>query len=137
MDWLAWSRLHIIELFLTRIFLILPIIFLWFSESAVNYYIVIVSIHSVFIHSNIYVWKSFLDKIIVMPKFHHWHHSDEKIAINKNYAWQIAFYDTIFKTAVFEEKYPSSYWVTNKKNYPEWILKQTIYPFLKNKKPKV
>lgn len=134
MDWLAGSRLHIIEIFLTRIFLILPVIFLWFSEIAINAYVVLVSIHSVFIHSNIFVGNSFIDKIIVTPKFHHWHHSDEKKGLNKNFAWQFAFYDTLFWTAVFDEKYPISYGVLNKKDYPDGIIKQTLYPFLKRKR---
>lgn len=74
------------------------------------------------------VWGP-LKYLIVTPDFHHWHHSSEAIAIDKNYAAHYAFLDWIFGTAIRGQKgFPSAYGVVG--DYmPDGFLRQQAFPF--------
>jgi len=65
----------------------------------------------------------------VTPDFHHWHHSSDDEAIDRNYAAHFSFIDYIFGTAVDSEKqFPEKYGVVG--NYvPAGFLKQQAFPF--------
>ena len=100
MDWLAGSRQHIIELLITRTLVLAPIYVLGFSKEVIDAYIVIVGFQAVFNHANVSVRLGPLRYVIVTPNFHHWHHSQDKEALDRNYAAHFAFLDYLFGTAV-------------------------------------
>ena len=100
MDWLAGSRQHILELLITRTLVLAPIYVLGFSKEVIDAYIVIVGFQAVFNHANVSVRLGPLRYLIVTPNFHHWHHSQDDEAIDKNYAAHFAFLDHLFGTAV-------------------------------------
>ena len=85
LDWLAGSRLHLVDVVVTRAFTFVPIVLLG-SPAAVYAYLVFVSFHAVFIHANVRFRGGWLERVIVMPRFHHWHHSAEPEAVDKNFA---------------------------------------------------
>lgn len=97
------------ELFITRAGILFAITVFGFSEQASNIYVVIVTVWATLIHMNINLRLPYIDRILVGPRFHHWHHSTELQAINKNYAGQIALYDYIFGTALYKKDFPDSY----------------------------
>ena len=129
MDWLAGSRQHLIELLLTRTIILGPIYVLGFSKEVIDAYIVIVGFQAVFNHANVSVRLGPLRYFIVTPNFHHWHHSQDTEAIDRNYAAHFAFLDYIFGTAVSaDRKWPHNYGV--KGDYvPEGFLRQLTFPF--------
>ena len=53
MDWLAGSRLHILDVVVTRAVVVFPLFALGFDQRAVAAYLVFVSFHAVFIHANV------------------------------------------------------------------------------------
>ncbi len=132
MDWIAGSRVHIVEILITRTFVFLPIVLLGFSNGAVNAYLIFVAFQAVFDHANISVNPGLLRYIIVTPNFHHWHHSQDQEALDKNYAVHFAFLDYLFKTAVNSQKmWPDRYGVLG--DYvPRGFIKQFIFPFKAN-----
>ncbi|RZJ18959.1 MAG: sterol desaturase family protein, partial [Haliea sp.] len=93
MDWLAGSRQHILELLITRTLILAPIYVLGFSKEVIDAYIVIVGFQAVFNHANVSVRLGPLRYIIVTPNFHHWHHSQDDAALDRNYAAHFAFLD--------------------------------------------
>lgn len=129
MDWLAGSRQHIIELILTRTLVLAPIYVLGFSKEVIDIYIIIVGFQAVFNHANVSVRLGPLRYIIVTPNFHHWHHSQDTEAIDKNYAAHFAFLDYIFGSAVkSDHKWPSQYGVVG--DYvPKGYFRQLYFPF--------
>lgn len=129
MDWLAGSRQHIIELLLTRTLILAPIYVLGFSKEVIDAYIVVVGFQAVFNHTNVSVRLGPLGYLIVTPNFHHWHHSQDKEAIDRNYAAHFAFLDYLFGTAVKSDReWPSEYGVLG--DYvPNGFLKQLAFPF--------
>jgi sterol desaturase/sphingolipid hydroxylase (fatty acid hydroxylase superfamily) len=129
MDWLAGSRQHILEVLITRTLVLAPIFVLGFSKEVIDAYIVIVGFQAVFNHANVSVRLGLLRHVIVTPNFHHWHHSQDKEALDRNYAAHYAFLDHLFGTAVKSDRaWPSDYGVLG--DYvPNGFVKQFQFPF--------
>ncbi len=129
MDWMAGSRQHILELIITRTLVLAPIFVLGFSKNVIDAYIVIVGFQAVFNHANVSVRLGPLRYVIVTPNFHHWHHSQDDEAIDKNYAAHFAFIDHLFGTAVQSDRaWPAHYGVVG--DYvPNGFWKQVMFPF--------
>ena len=129
MDWLAGSRQHVLELLITRTLVLAPIFVLGFDKGVIDTYIVIVGFQAVFNHANVSVRLGPLRYLIVTPNFHHWHHSQDDEAIDKNYAAHFAFIDYLFGTAVKSDaKWPKQYGVVG--DYvPDRFWKQVKFPF--------
>jgi hypothetical protein len=49
-------------------------------------------------HANVRLRYGPLRYVLVSPEFHHWHHSTEREARNRNYAGLLAFWDVLFGT---------------------------------------
>ncbi len=129
MDWLAGSRQHIVELIITRTLVLAPIYVLGFSKEVIDAYILVVGFQAVFNHANVSVRLGPLRHVIVTPNFHHWHHSQDDAAIDRNYAAHFAFIDHLFGTAVKSERaWPQHYGVVG--DYvPDGFWKQMAFPF--------
>ena len=130
MDWMAGSRQHILELIITRTLVLAPIFVLGFSKEVIDAYIVVVGFQAVFNHANVSVRLGPLRYVIVTPNFHHWHHSQDDEAIDKNYAAHFAFIDHFFGTAVQSDRaWPAHYGVVG--DYvPDGFWKQLAFPFV-------
>lgn len=130
MDWLAGSRQHILEVLITRTLVLAPIYVLGFSKDVIDAYIVIVGFQAVFNHANVSVRLGPLRYVIVTPNFHHWHHSQDQEALDRNYAAHFAFLDYLFGTAVKSDReWPRDYGVLG--DYvPNGFVKQFKFPFV-------
>ncbi len=130
MDWMAGSRQHILEVLITRTLVLAPIYVLGFSKEVIDAYIVIVGFQAVFNHANVSVRLGPLRYLIVTPNFHHWHHSQDQEALDRNYAAHYAFLDHLFGTAVNSPKvWPERYGVLG--DYvPGGFWKQFRFPFV-------
>ncbi|ROQ19195.1 sterol desaturase family protein [Gallaecimonas pentaromativorans] len=128
MNWLASSRLHLIEILVNRLAGYLPIFVLGFAPSAVYAYLVFISFHAIFIHANVRFRFPVLRWLLATPEYHHWHHSSEDEAIDKNYAGFLPIYDVLFGT-VFMPKHLASRYGTVSDNIPDGIVGQFLYPF--------
>ncbi|MBN8886926.1 MAG: sterol desaturase family protein [Rudaea sp.] len=135
MDWLAGSRQHMLEIIATRVFVLAPLFVIGFSEAVINAYIIIVGFQAVFNHANVHLPWGPLKYLIVTPDFHHWHHSQDDEAIDKNYAAHYSFLDYLFGTAVkSERKFPERYGVVG--DYmPDGFVNQQLFPFKAMIKP--
>jgi len=73
MDWIAGSRQHIIEIFITRGLVLVPIFVMGFSKEVIDAYVIIVGFQAVFNHANVQINFGPLKYFIVTPQFHHIH----------------------------------------------------------------
>ncbi len=130
MDWLAGSRQSLFELIGTRIAVITPIFVLGFPREVVDVYIIVVGFQAVFDHANVSAGLGPLKYVFVTPNFHHWHHSRDTEAIDKNYAAHFAFLDYLFGTAAKADRpWPDRYGVVG--DYiPEGFVAQQLFPFI-------
>ena len=130
MDWLAASRIHFVDLALTKTFAILPVALLGFSTEAIA------------IHAAIYLWQTHLEHanvrltlgplrwLVAGPEFHHWHHAREREAFDKNFAGQLPFIDALLGTAYMpKSKMPAAYGIDDR--LPGNYLGQLLYPFVR------
>src|SRR4029079_13974199 len=86
MDWLAGSRLPLIDIVVTRGLSFVPLYLLGFSPPALYAYMIFVAFHAVFIHANVRFRFRAIERLIVTPRFHHWHHADAPEAVDRNFA---------------------------------------------------
>jgi sterol desaturase/sphingolipid hydroxylase (fatty acid hydroxylase superfamily) len=127
LDWIAGSRLHLVDIVVTRGLVLMPIMVLGFAPAAVYAYLVFVSMHAVLIHANVRLRAPWLERVLVLPRFHHWHHADAPEAINRNYAVHVPWLDTLFGTAHVPDGWPESYGVGGV-TAPEGFVAQVIWP---------
>lgn len=130
MDWLSGSRIHFGEVLFTRSTVILPVYLLGFSQNAINAYVVWVGVQSLLIHANTAITFGPLRYLFSTPHFHHWHHSADAEAIDKNYAAHLPVLDMLFGTYLDNgDRWPSTYGVVGKP-LPKGFLAQHLYPFI-------
>ncbi len=128
LDWLAGSRMHIVDVLVTRAAAFIPVFVLGFAPAALYAYLVFVSFHAVYIHSNIrWRWPG-LRWLIATPEFHHWHHTSDEEGLDKNFAGFLPMWDVVFGTAHQPGHWPKNYG-TVKFQPPETYLGQLVYPF--------
>lgn len=129
MDWIAGSRMHVLELIVTRVCVLGPLYVFGFEKSVMDMYIIVVGFQAVFNHANVHLPWGPIKYLIVTPDFHHWHHSSDDAAIDKNYAAHYAFLDYLFGTNVkTKERFPQKYGVVG--DYvPDGFVKQQLFPF--------
>jgi sterol desaturase/sphingolipid hydroxylase (fatty acid hydroxylase superfamily) len=129
MDWLAGSRMHILELIATRVLVLGSLYVLGFEKTVMDAYIIVVGFQAVFNHANVHLNWGPLKYVIVTPDFHHWHHSSDEIAIDKNYAAHFSLLDHVFGTAIKGQTgFPKNYGVFG--DYmPEGFIAQQNFPF--------
>ena len=129
MDWLAGSRLHLVDAVVTRALAFVPLYVLGFSDGPLFAYVALVSLQATFIHANVRFEFGRLAWLIATPRFHHWHHGAEPEAIDKNFAVHLPVIDVLFGTAHLPEgRWPQSYGL-NDERVPEGYVPQLIEPF--------
>ncbi|MFY9255817.1 MAG: sterol desaturase family protein [Fuerstiella sp.] len=129
MDWLAGSRLHIVDAVATRALTYVPIYILGFSETALYAYVAIVVVQATFIHANVRWEFPGFRWLLATPHFHHWHHAAEPEAIDKNFAVHTPLWDWLFGTIYVPKRWPREYGLCGKKDVPSNWLLQLLYPF--------
>jgi len=130
MDWLAGSRMHFAEVLFIRSIVILPIFLLGFARSAISGYVVWVAIQAVLSHANTSLPFGWLRHLIVTPHFHHWHHSADPEAIDRNYAASLPILDRLFGTYLDNAgRWPEQYGIVGKP-LPSGFVAQHLYPFI-------
>lgn len=132
MDWLAGSRTHFVDIFVTRCAAFIPLYVLGFSPLVFNIYILFMAIHAVLIHSNTRINFGLLKYIFATPQYHHWHHCEDPKYYGKNFSTIFTFIDRIFGTYYLpKDVWPEGTGV-HEGSYPKGYLKQMIHPFLKS-----
>jgi sterol desaturase/sphingolipid hydroxylase (fatty acid hydroxylase superfamily) len=127
LDWLAGSRLHLIDIVVTRGLSFVPLYVLGFAPTAVYAYLVFVSFLAVFIHANVRFGLGALDWLVVTPRFHHWHHAASPV--DKNFAVHLPWIDRLFGTAYLPAgRWPDTYGIDGRP-VPEGYWRQMIWPF--------
>jgi lathosterol oxidase len=127
MDWLAGSRLHLVDIVITRGLSFVPLYVLGFAPAALTAYLIFVSFHAVFIHTNIRFRFRALEPFLVTPRFHHWHHAVEPV--DRNFAIHLPWIDRLFGTAYLpEDRWPEQYGIAGHP-VPEGYWRQLALPF--------
>jgi sterol desaturase/sphingolipid hydroxylase (fatty acid hydroxylase superfamily) len=129
LDWIAGSRSHFFDDTLVRGVILVPLM-LGFSQNVIVAYLIFVTLHATWTHCNFRPNARWLEPYVVMPRYHHWHHSSQKAAIDKNFAIHFPWIDRLFGTYYFPAEWPSSYGL-DAEEIPNGFIRQTYEPFIK------
>lgn len=129
LDWLAGSRSHLLDEILVRAVVLIPLM-LVFSHEIMLAYLVFVSIHATLVHCNFGPSVKWLEPYLAMPRYHHWHHSSQPEAIDKNFAIHFPWIDRLFGTQYYPAHWPEKYGLAGE-DIPPGFLRQTLSPFLR------
>jgi lathosterol oxidase len=132
LDWIAGSRSHFVDDTLVRGFILAPLM-LGFSQSIIMAYLIFVTIHATWTHCNFGPNAKWLEKYLVMPRYHHWHHTSQKEGIDKNFAIHFPWIDKIFGTYYYPDDWPKFYGLDGEE-IANGFFRQTIEPFQKKRK---
>jgi sterol desaturase/sphingolipid hydroxylase (fatty acid hydroxylase superfamily) len=127
LDWLASARLHPVEMIVINIAVGIPLLLLGFTRETFGIYLVFSAILPILNHSNTKFQFPILDRIIATPNFHHWHHSNDLVARDKNFSG-FPIIDLLFGTYyVPKDQMPKIYGVDE--IIPQTYWQQLLYPF--------
>ena len=129
MDWLAGSRLHLVDVAVTRGLTYVPIYVLGFAEGPLFAYLVVVSAQATFIHANVRFDFGPLKWLVATPQFHHWHHAADAEAIDKNFAVHLPVLDAVFGTMYLPDRWPDAYGIGGGPRVPSGFARQFLWPF--------
>jgi lathosterol oxidase len=133
MDWLAGSRLHLVDVALTRALSYVPTYLLGFAEAPLFAYIAFVSIQATFVHANLRWELAWLGRILATPQYHHWHHGAERDAVDVNFAVHLPVLDRLFGTHFLPKgRWPAAYGLTSGERMPSGWLAQLVAPFTRS-----
>ncbi len=130
LDWVSSMRFHPVNDIVSRVFQAVPLVLLGFAPAAVVCAIPVVVSFIVVTHANVpWTWGP-LRNVFVSPVYHHWHHSTEPEAVDKNFAGVFVFWDWLFGTRYLPRaRHPERYGVFDT-GVPRGFLGLLAYPFL-------
>ena len=132
LDWIAGSRSHLVDDVVVRGFILVPMM-LVFPHNINVAYLFFVTMHATWTHCNFGPTIKWLEPFIIQPRYHHWHHTSQKEAIDKNYAIHFPWIDRLFGTYYLpEDKWPEAYGLNNE-DIPRGFWAQFVYPFTRKK----
>ena len=133
LDWIAGSRSHLVDDVAVRGFILIPMM-LVFPHDMLVAYLFFVNFHATWTHCNFGPTIKWLEPFLIQPRYHHWHHTSQSEAIDKNFAIHFPWIDRIFGTHYLpeEDKWPDTYGLHNEK-IPPGFWGQAFYPFTRRK----
>jgi lathosterol oxidase len=129
MDWIAGSRSHFIDIVLTRGLIMIPLMLCGFPQSVLAGYLVFVSFHATFSHTDFRPRPTRLEPYFVTVRYHHWHHAAHPEAVDVNFAIHFPIIDRLFGTYHLpKDAWPQRYGLIND-SLPSGFLAQLVAPF--------
>jgi lathosterol oxidase len=126
MDWLAGSRLHLVDVVATRALVVLPAFVLGFSEPALYAWLVIIAMQAVVNHLNLRFRLRFVEHLVATPRFHYWHHAVQPV--DRNFAVHFPWIDRLFGTYYLpEDRWPDELGIEGHP-LPAGFAAQTAWP---------
>ena len=127
MDWVASGRLHPVDSAFTQAFTIMPLFILGYGNGVFAGVAVFITLLALFQHANVRLRFPYLRWVINTPEWHHWHHSLDDEARDKNFGLPVV--DKIFGTAYMpKDKRPAAFG-THSPVPQTGYLQHLAYPF--------
>lgn len=128
MDWLVAYRFHPIDQGIFHGLSSVVLGLLGFTAGNIFLVMVIGTLIDPLVHANIRFRFGFLEKIIVTPFFHHWHHTNERVHFDKNFAGRFPIIDIIFGSYYLPERRSNGFGISTP--VPVTYFGQLLAPFL-------
>jgi sterol desaturase/sphingolipid hydroxylase (fatty acid hydroxylase superfamily) len=128
MDWLASFRVHPVDQILNSTIIAVPGVALGFSPATLLAYVLLYRVHALLLHSNVRVDFGPLGRVFASPRYHHWHHADERHAYDRNFGGQLVIWDRLLGTVHESSGLPARYGVGG--SVPDGYVQQLVTPLL-------
>jgi sterol desaturase/sphingolipid hydroxylase (fatty acid hydroxylase superfamily) len=134
MDWLVGLRFHPLDLFLLRVASLGPLLALDLAPAAIALFVAVSGWQGWLVHANVRVPYGPLRWLLVSPDFHHWHHSAEREAYDRNFASLMASWDVLFGTVYLPRgREPLRYGIAER--VPDGWIGRFFHPFRRRPAP--
>jgi sterol desaturase/sphingolipid hydroxylase (fatty acid hydroxylase superfamily) len=126
LDWLAGFRVHPLDgMLLAPVFVLLMAA--GFDGKLTGVLVVARVGLDFFIHANVRWRLRPMQRLVITPEFHHWHHSDDPQARDGNFAAFLPVWDLLFGTWFMPpDRRPSGYGIDEP--MPEGLVAQVLHP---------
>ena len=133
MDWAASGRLHPLDQAFTQALAVFPLFLLGYEGGIFAGVTVFIALLALFQHANVRLQFPGLRWVINTPEWHHWHHSVDPDARDKNFGLPVV--DKIFGTAYLpKDKRPTGFG-TDSPVPADNYLRHLVYPFTRAARP--
>jgi len=97
-------------------------------------YLFFVNVHATWTHCNFGPTVKWLEPFLIQGRYHHWHHTSQTEALDKNFAIHFPWIDKIFGTHYLPKdgSWPETYGLHNEP-IPAGFIAQFFYPFGRKK----
>lgn len=131
MYFLAGSRTHPLQVFVTYGAQMLILWFLGAPSFVIYFHALFTSVNGLLQHANIKMNFGFLNLIFATPELHRWHHSQIVKESNNNYGTNLILWDLIFKTYYLprDRKMPDKLGLMPEDIIPLKLKEHLISPF--------
>ena len=127
-DWLSNERVHPVEMFLTSVFFIVPLVIFGVPGAVIAWTSQIRRFHSVYEHANLRIDYGRVHYFFVSPTFHRWHHSRDPEWVDTNFANIFSAFDWLFGTFKMPSQMPAKD-TFGVPGFPRDFFGQTFRPF--------
>jgi lathosterol oxidase len=135
LDWIAGSRSHFFDIVITRGLIMIPMMMVGFPQSVLAGYLVFVSFHATFCHTDFRPDAHWLERYFVTVRYHHWHHAADMNAVDVNFAIHLPFLDRLFGTHYLPKTaWPERYGLIDD-SLPPGFFAQLAAPFKRAARP--
>lgn len=117
-DWLAGTRSHALEIMINQTIEFLPMVLLGAAPEVLLMKATLDAVWGMYIHSNLDVRASRLQRVLNGPQMHRWHHATDLPPPGKNFSTKLAVWDWLFGTAYLPEHKPTGYGISDQ-SYPK------------------
>lgn len=134
LDWLSSVRVHPVNDAVMRIAAAVPLLLMGFAPLALATITPVLTLLAILVHANVdWDWGP-LRSVLVSPRFHRWHHTDESEARDKNFAGLLPFWDIVFGTYYMPPgRVPQAFGTSTP--VPEHLVGQLVFPFKRQRAP--
>jgi sterol desaturase/sphingolipid hydroxylase (fatty acid hydroxylase superfamily) len=135
LDWLAAGHLHPLDTAFSVVLPGVPLVLLGFTRATFGISLTVLTLLAIVDHANLRFRFGPLRWVLPNPQWHHWHHSNEPEARDKNFSG-IAVVDRVFGTAYlpdgrFPTAWPGRYGINEP--MPAGYLGQLASPFTRRR----
>ena len=129
LTWTAAVRVHPLNEALSRMVQAVPFVALGFSPLVVGAYLPFLTFFAILLHANVRWDFGPLRHVVASPTFHRWHHADEGLARDRNFAGLLPLWDWLFGTLYLPRGVQPQRFGAQGEDVPDGWLAQQLFPF--------
>jgi sterol desaturase/sphingolipid hydroxylase (fatty acid hydroxylase superfamily) len=134
LDWLATSRGHALDQVVGLLVMAVPALALG-APTEGGVVIAFLYVYPFVVHANVRIRLGVLERVLVSPRFHHWHHAGDVAGHDRNFATLLTVWDHLLGTVAEPCGFPDSYGIGDPELAHGDYLTHLTTPFRRRRPP--